>query len=102
MSDEYEVKRAKELRDQAVAVCERRTKERDEAHAEIRRLRRALAYYANPETYFAIAMIEDPPCGDFLDDVSETHLGDKPGKRAREALEAESCCGPHEPYWQDE
>lgn len=52
-------------------------------------LAKALAFYAEPETYFAIAFLPDPPCGEFMDDFSETdHLGQKPGKRAREALVA--------------
>ena len=48
----------------------------------------ALAFYADPETYFAVGFFPDPPCGDFMEDFSETHLGMKPGKRAREALAA--------------
>lgn len=55
---------------------------------QIDRLREALEFYANPETYFAIALLTDPPCGDFATDESETNteLGIRPGKRAREAL----------------
>lgn len=49
----------------------------------------ALQFYADPETYFAIAFIPDPPAGEFMDDFSETIcLGRKPGKTAREVLEA--------------
>lgn len=48
----------------------------------------ALEFYADPETYFAIAMIPDPPNGEFMDDFTETEdLGWKPGKLARETLE---------------
>lgn len=45
-------------------------------------------FYANPESYFAIGFFPDRPCGDFIDDFSETEDGFKPGKQAREALEA--------------
>ena len=49
----------------------------------------AIHFYADPETYFAISLIPDPPCGDFIEDFSETpELGMKPGKKAREALDA--------------
>jgi hypothetical protein len=52
----------------------------------IEQLEAALEFYAQPETYFAIAFVGDPPCGEFLDDFEETELGEKPGKRARAAL----------------
>lgn len=59
---------------------------------EIERLRTALAFYADPNTYFAIGFLPDPPCGAFIDDWSE-HGGtdfepgdERPGKRAREVL----------------
>lgn len=55
----------------------------------------ALAFYADPDTYFAIAFLPDPPCGDFAEDFEELE-GEwghpdggtwvKPGKRARETL----------------
>lgn len=55
--------------------------------ARIKQLESALAFYADPDTYFAIAFIADQPCGDFVDDVSKTlELGMKPGRRAREVL----------------
>jgi hypothetical protein len=66
--------------------------ERDLAEAE-----RVLEFYADPETYFAIAFAADPPCGDFADDFEELEgeLGHpdggawiKPGKRARAYLDA--------------
>ncbi len=50
------------------------------------KLRKALEFYADPETYFAIGFFPDPPNGEFMDDFSETELGYKPGKRARIAL----------------
>lgn len=55
------------------------------------KLRLALAvieFYGNPETYFAIGFIPDRPCGAFIDDFEDTHLGSKPGKFAREKLKA--------------
>lgn len=48
----------------------------------------ALEFYADPSTYFAIGIFPDSPCGEFIDDFSETHLGLKPGKRAREFFAA--------------
>jgi len=57
--------------------------------AEIERLEEALVFYADPQTYFAIAFIPDRPCGEFEDDFedcSAVNLGNKPGKRARAAL----------------
>jgi len=45
----------------------------------------ALAFYMNPDTYFAITLIADRPCGDFVKDFSATELGQKPGKKARAA-----------------
>lgn len=46
----------------------------------------ALCFYANPKTYFAIGFFPDPPCRAFLTDFGKTHLGVKPGRRARKAL----------------
>lgn len=52
-------------------------------------LKKALSFYANPDTYFAIGFFPDRPCGDFINDFEETELlGWKPGKTARAALEA--------------
>jgi hypothetical protein len=53
----------------------------------------ALKFYADPDTYFAIGMFGDAPCGPFLDDFEnvggEGNLEDfRPGKRARAALDA--------------
>ena len=45
-----------------------------------------LDFYSDPETYFAIGFFPDPPCGPFIDDFSETDMGTKPGKRAREIM----------------
>lgn len=88
-----------------------RVAERDALRAEVRRLtseaaialdessrlralvaemRGALEFYADPETYFAITFLDDPPSGDFMDDFSDDHGGEfdrpMPGKRARAAL----------------
>ena len=43
----------------------------------------ALAYYGDPDTYYAIGFFPDPPCGDFIEDFDETG---KPGGKARAAL----------------
>ena len=55
-----------------------------------RRYKEALEFYANPETYFAIGIFPDRPCGNFINDFSDTGtLGVKPGKRARQVLSKE-------------
>jgi len=53
---------------------------------QIKALVEALEFYADPETYFGIFIMGDPPCGTFIEDFSETDLGGKPGKLARHAL----------------
>ena len=60
--------------------------------AENERMAEALEFYADPASYFAIAFIPDPPCGEFMEDFSDDHGDDqlsgyRPGKRARQALE---------------
>lgn len=63
------------------------TKERDE-------LRRALEFYADPDSWVGVMLMADPPCGDIADDTSEatTSCGSLtrafPGKMARQALAA--------------
>jgi hypothetical protein len=52
----------------------------------------ALEFYANPDTYFAIAFIADQPAGEFVDDFSNDHGCDQyerpmPGKMARYAID---------------
>ena len=58
--------------------------------ATIRKLRKALEFYADPKTYFAIGFFPDPPCGEFMRDFSnvgtKTDEDWRPGKRARKAL----------------
>jgi len=51
----------------------------------------ALHFYANPETYFAIAFLSDPPSGPFMEDFSDTYLNVKPGKLARKVLGSTMC-----------
>lgn len=59
----------------------------------------ALMFYADPESYFAVAVVGDPPCGDFIRDAAplseedqeyyvayRSNDGTYHGKRAREAL----------------
>lgn len=53
---------------------------------QINQLIECLAFYARPETYFAMGWFPDPPCGELITDFSETELGEKPGKRARALL----------------
>lgn len=52
----------------------------------IEKLARALDFYADPDTYFAVAVVGDPPCGEFVNDFSEVDGEMRPGRRAREAL----------------
>ena len=57
----------------------------------IKVLLRALHFYADPDSYFAIGILPDRPCGDFADDFETTYdnLGEKvwrPGKLARETI----------------
>lgn len=54
-------------------------------------LTEALAFYANPESYHAMVILGDPPCGEFAEDFSADHENsfyrrEMPGKRARDAL----------------
>jgi len=46
-------------------------------------LSESLFFYANPDTYFAIGFVPDPPCGDFINDFDNTG---KPGSNARKTL----------------
>lgn len=55
--------------------------------------REALEFYADAGTYFAVAMMGDPPCGPFMDEEEwseDRDLGWKPGASGRRALEAMS------------
>ena len=52
-------------------------------------LKTTLAFYADPDTYFAIAMIGEHPHGDFLDDMSDVEGTLRPGAMARRALGVE-------------
>jgi hypothetical protein len=68
----------------------------DQLRARIEALEAALRFYANPETYHAIAMLGDRPCGEFADDFSEDEWTKEsgyhrpmPGKIARAALAPE-------------
>lgn len=56
--------------------------------ADLARAEEALAFYADPETYFAIGFFPDRPCGEFIEDFDENYVHDdmdgfRPGKRAR-------------------
>jgi hypothetical protein len=69
----------------------------DEARGEAARLRAALAFYADPETYHAVAFMFDPPCGGFDQDFSEVdhphYRRHMPGKTARDALRSPTARG---------
>jgi hypothetical protein len=45
-------------------------------------------FYGDPDSYVAIGFFPDRPCGEFIEDFEDTELGLKPGKRARETLDA--------------
>ncbi len=60
----------------------------------IEELEKALEFYADPETYFAIAFFPDNPSGEFMNDFSDDHghynfNREMPGKLAREILKNE-------------
>lgn len=56
--------------------------------AENERLRTALAFYAASDTWFAVMLLGDSPCGDIMSDFDTSDDGvERPGKRARAALE---------------
>jgi hypothetical protein len=62
---------------------------------EVEGYRKALEFYADPDTYFACGFAFDPPCGDFPTDFCEEHGADYttrplPGMRARAALSGEA------------
>lgn len=63
----------------------------EELEAENARLREALEFYANPETYHAVAFMCDRPGGGWEDDFDESHGHEfyerpMPGMKARAAL----------------
>ncbi len=71
--------------------------ERDEAQAQLaattadaQKMREALEFYADPDTYVAIMFVPDRPCGDFINDIGEVEtdwgLEHRPGAKARAAL----------------
>lgn len=50
-------------------------------------MRAVLEFYADPQTYFAVMLVSDPPAGDIMEDFGSTELGMKPGKKARDLLD---------------
>lgn len=53
---------------------------------------KALQMYGNPDSYYAIAFLYDPPCGEFRDDFSNVDKSwqynrKMPGKLARKTLD---------------
>ncbi|SRR6266851_2871119 len=63
-----------------------------EARQHIAKYREALRFYAVPETYIAIGIFPDPPCGEFINDYGEAYRAADgntvvvPGEKARAAL----------------
>ena len=54
----------------------------------VKSLLNALSFYADEDTYFAIGIFPDKPCGDFIKDFSKDTLGTmRPGKKARKTIE---------------
>jgi hypothetical protein len=56
---------------------------------EAEKLREALEFYADPDSYAAIAFLFDPPCGGFAEDFDAPHDNYErpmPGSTARAAL----------------
>jgi len=44
-----------------------------------------IAFYGDPDTYFAVGFFPDRPCGEIMEDFSETlEDGEKPGRKARD------------------
>lgn len=63
-------------------------KESDQRNQIALALVETLEFYADPDTYFAVSFVPDPPCGAIMRDFSESEdYGKKPGKRARETIE---------------
>ena len=56
--------------------------------AELEDAQKVIAFYADPETYFAIGFLPDSPCGEFINDIDDTGepYGFRAGKRARAYL----------------
>jgi hypothetical protein len=57
----------------------------------IKKLSAALGFYADPDSYFAIGIFPDHPCGNFINDFDNEHGNDQydrpmPGRYARMVL----------------
>ena len=57
----------------------------------IQKLKDALYFYADPDSYYGIGFMSDPPCGEFMDDFCGKHGMNQydrpmPGKLARKTL----------------
>lgn len=88
-----EVERWEKAVDHHATIALEAAAECDALREENRRLREALEFYADPETYHAIMILADRPCGDFADDFSQDEITEDlgyerpmPGKYAREVL----------------
>jgi len=60
----------------------------EQLEAKCEKLAEGLCFYADPDSYFAISILTDPPCGGFAEDTSEVDSYDRemPGRIARETL----------------
>lgn len=63
------------------------TIERIDRQVTLCKVTQALAFYGDPSTYFAVGFVSDPPRGKIMEDFSNTKLGVKPGKLARDTIE---------------
>ncbi len=83
-----ELKRENERLKQYIAECESKLDEETEKlESQLQSAREVIEFYADPETYFAVAHFGDSGSETFFSDIEETgYLGKKPGKRAREWL----------------
>lgn len=89
MEENFGRERARAKKAEA-ALEELRTAPSQPEQGEAARLREALGFYADPDTYFAIGFSADPPCGGFIEDLEEIDGVQRPGRRARVALSAPS------------
>lgn len=71
------------------------TRVNDELRGRMQSMTEALEFYADPDTYFAVEFLFDPPCGRFRNDFSEGYDSyvlynrPMPGKLARQCLGVE-------------
>ena len=80
---------ADELARLATALAEAE-RERDALRGRVERLVEALSFYASFDTWWAVSLLSDRPCGEIMDDFDvdpeDPHESMRPGKRARATL----------------